>query len=75
MESDKKPAAFDKYKVARADAKDSPGCRHHGCEYFVLDITHDPFAVPALKAYAEACENDEPELANNIRAKLAQMGV
>ena len=65
---------FDKYKVQRSDANDQPGCRHHGCEYFVLDITHDPFAVPALRAYAAACKESDPELSESILAKVEQFG-
>lgn len=62
-----------KYDVKRNDDRDRAGCRHHGCEYFVLDVTHDPFALPALKAYAEACAQAEPELAADLRAKIAQI--
>jgi len=36
------------------------------CRYFVLDLEHDPFAVPALKAYAEACRGTHPGLAHDL---------
>lgn len=31
-----------------------PQARHVDYEYFVLDLTHDTLALPALEAYAEA---------------------
>jgi hypothetical protein len=49
---------YNKYAVYRNDREDRPGYKHEGCEYFVLDMTHDPFAVPALRAYADACEKE-----------------
>jgi hypothetical protein len=49
---------YGKYSVRRADGEDLPGRKHSRCNYFVLDLTHDPFAAPALRAYADACEKD-----------------
>jgi len=43
--------------------------KHSNCFYFVLDVTHDINAIPALLAYANACEETEPELAADLRAK------
>lgn len=40
------------------DGRSAKGQKHHGCAYFVLDLDHDPFAAPALRAYADACEAD-----------------
>lgn len=45
-----------KYHVYRADGTDRPGGKHHGCQLFVLDVTHDPYAKAALQAYAQACK-------------------
>ena len=67
---------YRKFEVNRTDGSDAPGGKHHGCEYFVLDITHDKFAAPALLAYADACESEYPELATDLREryKLAAQG-
>lgn len=37
------------------------------CAYFVLDWQHDPFAIPAARAYAGACEATHPALAADLR--------
>lgn len=58
---------YRKFIVRRADGSDQPGGKHHGCGYFVLDMTHDVFAKPALLAYADACEATYPELAADLR--------
>lgn len=58
---------FRKFDVRRVDGSDAPGGKHHGCRYFVLDVDHDPHAVPALVAYADACEATHPQLAQDIR--------
>lgn len=57
-EDKKKLGLFDKFTVTRNDGQGEPGGKHYGCPYFVLDMTHDPFAVPALNAYADACEQE-----------------
>ncbi len=54
-------------KVERADGSSAPGGRHDGCEYFVLDIDHDPHARKALLAYADSCGGEYPELAADLR--------
>lgn len=41
--------------------------RHDDCEYFVLDMMHDAFALVALAAYAEACADEYPLLADDLR--------
>ena len=57
-----------KYIVRRTDRSDfHQGGKHYGCEYFVLDITHDPHATVALLSYADACDFDKPALAEDIR--------
>lgn len=68
----RKLGLFNKFNVTRTDGTDAPGGKHHGCEYFVLDITHDPFAVAALRAYADACGKEYPVLASDLRRKIAQ---
>lgn len=57
---------YDKFIVMRTDGSDCSGGKHHGCEYFVLDVTHDPHARPALEAYAAACVSEYPQLAADI---------
>jgi hypothetical protein len=54
---------YQKFNVERTDGRSAPGEKHDGCEYFVLDITHDPHAILALKAYAESCATTFPLLA------------
>jgi hypothetical protein len=61
------PGIYRKYIVHRTDKTDEPGGKHEWCTYFVLDWTHDPFAVPAALAYAKACEATHPALASDLR--------
>lgn len=60
-----------KFSVTRTDGTDAPGGKHDGCDYFVLDLTHDPHALPAIRAYAESCRADYPALAADLDAKAA----
>ena len=62
---------YDKFQVFRSDGKHAPGEKHHGCQYFVLDLRHDAFAYPALEAYASACEATHPMLADDLRNLIA----
>lgn len=64
---------FEKFHVRRADGRDAPGEKHHGAEYFVLDMTDDPHAIPALLGYADSCERDYPLLAADLRARAVGM--
>jgi hypothetical protein len=59
-----------KFDVTRTDGTSAPGKKHDGCDYFVLDLTHDPHAIPALRAYAESCRADYPVLADDLDAKV-----
>jgi len=59
---------YDKFSVRRTDGSDAPGGKHDGCTYFVLDATHDPHALPALRAYANSCRSDYPLLARDLDA-------
>lgn len=64
-----------KFVVLRKDGTDQPGGKHDGCKYFVLDVTHDPHAIPALRAYAESARNDGYELlANDLDAMVQEQG-
>lgn len=73
-ERDERPATaqglFRKYIVRRADGQDNDVLqKHFNCDYFVLDLTHDPAAKPAIKAYADAIEATHPYLARDLRVK------
>lgn len=59
-----------KFNVERTDGTSAPGKKHDGCDYFVLDLTHDPHAVPAIRAYADSCREDYPVLARDLDAKV-----
>lgn len=62
---------YQKFNVARTDNSHLPGGKHFGCQYFVLDLTHDPGAVPAMRAYVLwARENDYHQLADDIEAAI-----
>ena len=61
---------YRKFTAARTDGTSEPGGKHDGCDYFVLDVTHDPHAQAALDAYADSCEDDYPLLAADLRALL-----
>lgn len=69
---DRARGLYDKFIVTRTDGKSSSGQKHYGCQYVVLDMSHDPFAIPAVMAYAEACEREYPLLAKDLKAKLAE---
>lgn len=58
---------YNKYFVKRVDNKDLPGNKHENCQYFVLDVTHDLHALPALLAYANSCNQQHPELSKDLK--------
>ncbi len=68
--SDVERGLYEKFFVKRVDGSSAPGGRHDACDYFVLDLTHDPHAMPAIRAYADSCETDYPILANDLRDKV-----
>lgn len=65
---------FRKFEVYRTDRADGPGGKHHGCEYFVLDLTHDLHAMFAMRAYASSCRTTHPLLADDIEARHGKNG-
>ena len=68
---DRERGLYGKYNVARSDGSGGPGGKHENCYYYVLDLDHDPFALPALEAYANACEKDGyVELAADLRQEV-----
>lgn len=62
---------YRKFDVRRVDGSSEPGGKHHDCEYFVLDMTHDQHARVALRAYADACASTHPELSADLIARYA----
>ncbi len=58
---------YNKFEVTRTDGRDEPEEKHEGCRYFVIDLDHDEFAFNALMAYADACIDDYPLLASDLR--------
>lgn len=55
-----------KFHVARMDGTSGPHGKHEFCRYFVLDLAHDPYAVPAIRAYVQACRETHPLLAADL---------
>lgn len=64
--SDTERGFYRKFTIERTDGSSEPGRKHDGCAYFVLDLDHDEFAVPALRAYAHAARSKFPALAEDI---------
>ncbi len=61
-----------KFITFRADGTSQFGEKHHGCDYFVLDLKHDKFAKEAMLSYADECEGEFPHLADDLRAKATK---
>lgn len=70
---DKTKGLYGKFVVRRTDGSDHPSGKHEGCEYFVLDLTHDKHAYMALRAYANSCDEEYPLLASDLRIKAIEM--
>lgn len=68
---DSKRGFYDKFRVERLDGSSQAGGKHDGCPYFVLDLEHDPHAIPALRAYAESCREKYPMLARDLGVIIA----
>lgn len=71
----KSTGIYDKYIVHRNDRSSEEGGKHEACRYFVLDLNHDKFALPALRAYAVACRSEYPHLADDLDALLGLLAV
>ena len=71
---DKTQGITEKFLVERVDGKSEPFKKHWGCAYFVLDLDHDPHAIPAIRAYADSCERDGyAALARDLRDRALDM--
>ena len=64
---------YHKFNVTRTDGSSEPGGKHEGCRYFVLDLDHDKHAAPALRAYAESCAAEFPQLAADLSDLIDRM--
>ena len=62
---------YNKFRVERVDGSSVIGGKHFGCSYFVLDATHDPYALDALETYALKCQKKYPLLAADLRGLVA----
>lgn len=60
---------LEQYEVHRRDqAENDPYSIHYGgCAVMVLDLDHDPLAVIAAEAYADACQESHPAFAAALR--------
>lgn len=67
MADNRERGLYNKFQVKRVDGDP----KHDNCNYFVLDIDHDPFAVPALLRYADVCASTYPALAADLQ-KMVQ---
>jgi hypothetical protein len=72
-EDNKTRGLYGKYDVRRSDGTSGPGGKHEHCDFFVLDLTHDPLALAALATYAEGCSHDFPMLYDDLNDKLARL--
>ena len=64
---------YAKFVIERTDGRSAPGEKHDGCEYFVLDLTHDPHAIPAIKAYEQSLREDTERDSSQLRHDLRMM--
>lgn len=64
--NDSELGLYRKFEVKRTNGTDGPGQKHDGCRYFVLDLDHDEFSEPAIRAYMWACKDKFPALASDL---------
>ena len=68
MPSAEKDAGMERrYRVEKIN---DPTGKHAKCWFFVLDPHHDPHALVALRAYADSCRAEFPQLADDIEAQI-----
>lgn len=58
---------YGKFYVNRVDGQSGPNEKHEHCNYFVLDMNHDPNAIAAILAYAESCAETHPALSEDLK--------
>ncbi len=64
---------YNKFNVSRTNGSSEAGGKHEHDEYFVLNLTTDKHAIPALAAYAKSCEITLPLLASDLRKKISDL--
>lgn len=69
---DKTLGIYRKFDIIRTDGESEAGRKHDGCDYFVLDLTHDKHTWAALEAYAKACAAEYPLLADDLYEMIAR---
>lgn len=70
----KEKGLYNKFDISRTDGQSDVGNKHFGCEYFVLDLTHDEHAIPALEAYAKsAMSGGYKLLAKDLMKRVSSM--
>ena len=68
---DKERGLYPKYRLARTDGSTNKGQKHEKCQFFVLDITHDPHAIPAIFSYATSAKADGyDKLADDLYSQI-----
>lgn len=70
---EKNRGLYGKFYVERVDGTSEPGKKHDGCDYFVLDLTHDKHAYAAVRAYIDSCRVEYPLLADDLTEKCREM--
>ena len=70
---DKTRGIYEKFIVHRTDGEHESCRKHDGCEYFVLDLSCDDHARPAIMAYARSCKADYPLLAADLLKKAHEI--
>lgn len=74
-DADKTRGLYHKFNIARTDGSSGPGGKHEDCRYYVLDLDHDPHAKAAIRAYADSCRSDYPELAADLGRLFPNDGI
>lgn len=70
VDPDRYRGIYQKFEARRIDPEAQ--ARHADCKLFVLDLDCDPHAVPAIRAYADSCEDEYPRLARDLRIRASQ---
>jgi hypothetical protein len=70
---DRARGIYEKYVVQRTDGATENGRKHEHCHHFVLDVDHDPLAVPCLSLYADICGTSYPQLARDLRKLIGNL--
>lgn len=66
--NDTERGLYRKFAVKRRDGSSEMGGKHYRCNYFVLDLDHDPHAAAALAGYAVSCRDEYALLARDLQA-------